>query len=215
MTSSLYDSIARIARHESGARPVAGVGKVVEVHDGTQQDHAVTVEMRDTGLVLPRVPVAVGVMGYAAIPAVDDLVAVVFMEGDIHGPVVLGRLYHAEQPPPQHREGQIVLHVPRDDPRIKLDIEGKTPQITLTMGSDVKLEIVKDGATVEVGKMKVVVTGAGGGRVEISSGSSSMVLKQDGDITLKTQGKLKLEGSEVEISGTGKVKVSGAQVEIN
>jgi hypothetical protein len=60
-----------------------------------------------------------------------------------------------------------------------------------------------------------VVTGAGGGRVEISSGSSSMVLKQDGDITLKTQGKLKLEGSEVEISGTGKVKVSGAQVEIN
>ena len=93
MSSALYDSVARIARHEVNTRATAGVGRVVDIHpaDGALPDHAVTVKMRDSGLVLPRVPVAVGVMGFAAIPAVDDLVVVLYLEGDYNAPVVVGR----------------------------------------------------------------------------------------------------------------------------
>ena len=70
MTVALFESVARIARHEAGARATAGIGKVVDLFpaDGALKDHAVSVEMIATGLVLPKCPVAVGCMGYAAIP---------------------------------------------------------------------------------------------------------------------------------------------------
>src|SRR5262245_30021442 len=101
MSAALYDSITRIARHEVNGRAFAGVGRVVDVfpaNDG-QQDHAVSVEMRDSKLVLPRVPIAVDAMGFAAIPAMDELVVILFLEGDHNAPVMIGRLYHPDKNP--------------------------------------------------------------------------------------------------------------------
>ena len=213
MTSALYDSIARIARHEAHARAIAGVGRVTEIFEGSQQDHAVTVEMRDTGLVLPNVPVAVGVMGFAAIPAVDDLVVVAFMEGDFNAPVVVGRLYHPDQPPPMHADGQIVLHVPSGDPQITLDVEGKTPSIKLAMG-DVQIDVLDDSLTLTVGDATIKALSSGG-RIEIKVGDASLVMKKNGDVALEAGGELKLKATQIDISASAKVKLSGAQVEIN
>lgn len=219
MSTALYDSIARIARHEARARAVAGVGKVVDIFpaDGAQPDHAVTVEMRDSGLVLPRVPVAVGAMGLAAIPAVGDLVVVVYLEGDYNAPIVVGRLYHPDQNPPKHADGQIVLHLPsgESEPKLKLDIEGAEPSITLELPGEVKIEVVEGKVQIAVGAMHVSVEGSGGGRAEVAAGSSKITLKQDGDITITAAGNLKLEGTEVAISGSAKVKIQGATVEVN
>lgn len=215
MSSALYDGIARIARHEAQARSVAGVGRVTETFTGAQSDHAVTVEMRDTGLVLPRVPVAVGVLGYAAIPAVDDLVLVIFADGDVNAGVVAGRLYHPDLPAPDHADGQLVLRLPPTDPSVNLEITASTPTITLGVGEDVMITVNADEATVTVAEMTITATTAGGGRAEVAAGGASLVLKKDGDITLSTSGKLTLEGSEVAISGSGKVKVTGGTVEIN
>src|SRR5206468_1941148 len=105
MSAVLFDSISRIARHEAQARAVAGIGKVTDVFtaNGPQDgDYSVTVQMRDTGLILPKVPVAVGPMGFASIPDVGDLAVVVFMEGDYNAPVVVGRVYQPDIPPPEH-----------------------------------------------------------------------------------------------------------------
>jgi uncharacterized protein involved in type VI secretion and phage assembly len=219
MTAPLYDTIARIARHESEARSIAAVGRVVEVFPagGGTADHAVTVKLRDTGLVLPRVPVAVGVMGAAAIPAVDDLVVVVFLEGDLHGPVVLGRLYHPGQDPPEHAEGEVVLRLPSgtSSPKLNLVVAGDEPAVRFDLPGDLRVELTEGRAAVEVGAMHLVLEAAGGGRAEVSAGGSSIVLKQDGDVTVSAVGTLKLEGATVEVSGTAKVKVSGAVVEIN
>jgi phage baseplate assembly protein gpV len=219
MSAALYESVARIARHEASARATAGVGTVVDLFEagGPQKDHAVTVEMRDSGLVLPRVPIAVGVMGFAAIPAVGDLVLVVFLDGDFNAPVVVGRIYHPEQEPPKHSRDQIVLALPSgaDPPDLMLLVKSTEPLMQLTLPGDVKIEI-KDGlVAIVVGAMHVRVEGSGGGRAEIAAGGSKITLKQDGDITVKSAAKLTLEGNEVEISGVAKVKVSGAQVEIN
>jgi len=213
VTSALYDSVARIARHEASARAVAGVGRVTELFDGGTQDHAVTVEMRDTGLVLPNVPVAVGVMGFAAIPAVDDLVAVVFMEGDFNAPVVVGRLYNRDQPPPMHGDGEIVLHVPSGDPKIKLDVVAATPSVTLVMG-DTEIEILSDSFAVTVGDASIKAMSSGG-RVEIDVGGASLVMKKNGDVTLKCSGSFKVQAAEVDVSATGKLKLAGAQIELN
>jgi uncharacterized protein involved in type VI secretion and phage assembly len=219
VTAALFDAVARIARHEALARATAAVGVVAEVHpaDGAEQDHAVTVEMRDSGLVLPRVPVAVGAMGFAAIPAAGDLVLVVFADGDVNAPVVIGRLYHPGQTPPKHGDGQLVLRLPSGstDPQLQIEIAGDEPSITITLPGDVEIKIVEGAATIAAGEMKVDVSGAGGGRVEIAAGGTTLTLEKDGDVTLKSAAKLSIEANEIEIKGQSKVAIKGAAVEIN
>jgi hypothetical protein len=219
MSAALFDSIARIARHESSARAAAGAGRVTDLFpgDGPLLDHAVTVEMRNSGLVLPRVPIAVGAMGFAAIPAVDDLVVVVFLEGDYNAPVVVGRLYHPERNPPTHAENELVLRLPSgaQKPDFELVIDGSAPSLKLTLPGNSELRIEEENIVARVGGVQLTITGAGDGRAEIAAGSSKLIMKKDGDITLSTSGKLKLEGAEVEIAGSAKVKINGATVELN
>ena len=213
MTSSLFDSVSRIARHEVAARAVAGIGRVTEIRAGDRQDHAVTVEMHDTGLVLPNVPVAVGLMGFAAIPAVDDLVVITFLNGDVSAPVVVGRLYDADQAPPAHKSGEIVLHVPSGDPKLEIDVKPETPSIRLAMGK-VTIEVVNDALTITVGDTEIKAESSGS-RLEIAVGSASLVMKKDGSVTLDTDGKLKIHATEIDISADARLKLAGATVEIN
>ena len=213
----LFDSVTRIARHEAAARPVASAGVVTSVfpNEGGQPDHAVTVKLRESGLVLPRVPVAVGAPGFAAIPAVDDLVVVAFLEGDFHSPVVVGRLYHPDQDPPKHKTGEIVLRLPSgdSDPKFQCVITGDPANLLLTLPGDVKVEIVEEKITLAAGDMQVVLDG--GGSVKVSTPDASISLKKNGDMALKSSKSLKLESNEVEIKASSKVKIQGAMVEIN
>jgi uncharacterized protein involved in type VI secretion and phage assembly len=221
VSAALYDSVARIARHEAAARALASVGVVSDIFpsDGSDVDHAVSLTLRDSGVVLPRVPIAVGALGFCAIPAVGDLVVVVFLDGDINAPVVVGRLYHPKLDPPPHADGELVLALPpgSSSPDIQLKVSGANTSILLTIeGNDqMAIECGKDKAEVRVGDLKLTVDGAGGGRAVVSAGSSTITLKKDGDIAISTSGNLKLEADQVEISGNSQVKISGAEVKIN
>lgn len=217
--ASLFESMSRIARHEASARPFASVGKVTSLfpNDGPTPDHAVSVQLRDSGLVLSRVPVAVGALGFAAIPAIDDLVVVVFLEGDYHAPVVVGRLYHPDQEAPQHQDGQLVLRLPSgtSTPNLECEITGDPASLTLTLPGDVVVELLKQKIRMAVGDLALTLDGAGGGRATVVAGGSTITVKKDGEVSIKAAGKLTLEGTEVEITGQGKVKVTGATVEVN
>jgi len=219
--TALFDSITRIARHEAGARAIAAVGRVVEVFpaDPALRDHAVSIELRDSGFVLPRVPIAVGALGFCAIPAVDDLVIVVFLDGDMNAPVMVGRLYHPKLEPPTHAEGELVLALPpgADEPKLTLKIASKDATLLLTIGDDTEmaLDCAKEKAELRVGEMKVTVDGGGGGRVEIAAGGAKISIKKDGDISISTSGNLKLEANQIELSADTKVKIGGAEVDLN
>jgi uncharacterized protein involved in type VI secretion and phage assembly len=219
VSSTLFESISRIARHEAGAVATAGLGQVSEVFasQGGPPDHSVTVKMLGSGLILPRVPVAVPVTGFAAIPAVGELVVLLFTEGDRHAPIVVGRLYHHDQDPPQHGEGEVVLRLPSGAAQADFDlvITGDPPALKLKLPGELAVAFEEGKASIEVGGLHVTVDGAGGGRVDVAAGSSSITLKKDGDITVSAGGNLKLEGTEVEVSGSAKVKITGAQVDIN
>jgi hypothetical protein len=218
VSAALYDSIARIARHEATARPFAAIGTVTEVFPADQgsADHAVSVELRDSRVLLPRVPIAVGVLGFAAIPAVGDLVVVMFLDGDINAPIALGRLYHADLDPPAHAAGEIILSLPAGgEPQVKLAIVPSTPSVLLTLPGDVAIECVEDRAEIRAGALRVTIDGTGGGRAEIAAGSSTITLKKDGDITLTTSGTFKIDAAVVDISGSSKISISGSSVEIN
>ena len=219
MSSLLFDSISRIARHEVGARAVAAVGVVKDVHPGSgaPPDHAVTVELRDSGLALPRVPVAVGALGVHALPASGDLVTVLFLEGDYNAPVIVGSLYHSDLEPPPLGADRLGLYLPPGDtnPKLKLEVDGATPSIKLEIPQDVTIEVLDGKVEVKVGEIKLTLTSAGGGRAELLAGGSKLVLKQDGDVTLSSAAGLKLEGAKIEIASQGPLKLTGATVEIN
>jgi phage baseplate assembly protein gpV len=221
VSAALHESIARIARHEAAARAIASAGSVVESfpHDAAGTDHACSIKLRDTGVLLPRVPIAVGALGFCAIPRVGDLVLVVFLDGDVNAPVVVGRLYCGELDPPKHADGELVLQLPPGDgdAKLTLKITQADPSLVLTLPGDPELSLAcKPGkAELRVGELTVTLDGAGGGRAEIAAGSARITIKKDGDISISSPGNLKLEADQIEISGTSKVKISGTAVEIN
>lgn len=221
MSAALYESVARIARHHAGIRLLPAVGRVTETFGagGAIPDHAATVELRDSGVLLPRVPIAVGMLGFAALPAADDLVLVVFLDGDPNAPVIVARLYTNKlAPPTDGKDGKIALALPagKTDTKLKLTVAADGSTATLELGSEpVKLVLDDQQVSVTIGEVELTVTKSGGGRVELKAGSTEITLKKDGDLAVKTSKKLTLEGNEVEISGQSKVKISGGSVEIN
>jgi hypothetical protein len=221
--SALYDSIARIARHEVAARATASLGIVVETFAADDarppRDHAVTVKLRDTGTLLPRVPIAVGAVGFAAMPTVGELVVVVFLEGDTNSPVVVGRLYHSDMNPPPHEPGALVFRLPPDAEKPAVDAEialrEDEPRVRLALGEGVQVELTREKAVITMGKLSATIDGTGSGRVEIAAGKALVTMKTDGDVAVTAPGKLTLEGKDVEINGSASVKIVAAGVEIN
>lgn len=214
MSQVLFDAVARIARHEAQARPPAALGKVVTAFgaDGDPPDHAVDVELLALGLTLPRVPVAVGVLGFAALPAVGDLVLVIFADGDLNAPVVAGRLYDDQlAPPTEGKAGQLALALPELD----LVIDGAKPTITLKLGdTPLQIDVTDQKLKIACDKLELSIDAGGGGKVELKAGGSTVKIAQDGDIEIAAKGKLKLTGQEVEIEGQSATKVKGMQVDV-
>jgi phage baseplate assembly protein gpV len=218
VTAALFDSVSRIARHEAAARSIAAIGAVVDVFDGDGDppDHAVTVQLRETGLLLPKVPIAVTVPGQAATPRAGDLVVVVFADGDINAPVVIGSLYHADLAPPEHGDGDVVIALPAgaQQPNFRAVLRGGDPRLTITMGD---VEVVADDRKfhVKTGDAQATVESAGGGRIELKIGDASLTVTGRGDVTLETSGTLSLRATDIDIKGNGSVSISGPQVKVN
>ncbi len=80
MAHQLVHTIRQIARHETRKQWAPALGVVMSVFgtNGTT-DYACTVELRELGIVLPRVPIATDLIGAAALPREEDLVVVVFV----------------------------------------------------------------------------------------------------------------------------------------
>lgn len=213
-----------IDRHAS--RPGAGAlyGVVSSVH-ADAGEYSCTVALRESGIVLPKVPIAVPYTGFAGLPRIGELVLVLLVGGDLHAPVVIGRLYHRQLEPPIHTAGECAGVLPVDaaaDKRIEWRI--KTPEaggreLSVVLDGDVRVALtIADGAVrVEVGDAKIAITqaGASDGKVEFSVGEAKLTMAQDGDVSLATTGKLTLKGGSVEITGDSTVKVVGSTIDLN
>jgi uncharacterized protein involved in type VI secretion and phage assembly len=220
-------AIRSIARDEVAQHWQLALGVVTSLHGRNGQTaHACTVELRETGIVLPRVPIAVGLLGVAALPAENDLVLVAFANGDLHAPYVVGRLYDDEVSPPEHAPREAVLSLPggEDADDARLEIRIKTPDdgtrsLHLTIDGSVKveLEVKDDGIRLQAQDAKLALTqsSSSDGKAELVVGQTSVVLEQGGDMTLEAAGTLKLKATKVEIAGDATVKVTGQTVDIN
>jgi uncharacterized protein involved in type VI secretion and phage assembly len=220
----VVQTIRDIARHEYNQHWSACLGVVKSVQG--QGQYSCTVRLRETQLVLPEVPIATGLLGTVGLPAEDDLVVVLFAGGDLHAPVVIGRLHNEKIVPPNNDPGTFTASLPAgetaDDKRLQLNVV--TPgdgsrKLHLVLDGNVKVELLVDDSGLELKAQDTSLTlkqsSSSDGKAELKVGSNTISVEQSGNITVEAQGTLKLKASQIEISGDTTVKIAGQTVNLN
>lgn len=220
--STIVDSIQAIVREELRSLRTAELGLVEEVYphrDGADDDnYGCDVALKNSGLLLKRVPVATGHIGTAAIPNVGDLVLVVFDHGDVNQPLVIGRLYNDEDRPPLSTTDEVVFRLPlaeADDKTIAAAIrnhQDRSPprEIVVEMPPKITVRITDGTVRATAGKTEMTLDqpGTSGGRVTVVAGRTTITMNQDGDVsvdaagsaTLRATRDLSLEAQNITIS---------------
>lgn len=211
MSRDLYTTIRQIIKDELRQVRTAELGIVQEIHphsdESDSDNYACTVTLRNSGIVLPSVPVATQRIGTASIPGVNDLVLVQFIGGDINAPVITGRFYNEEDRPPVNDHDQWVAEFPLGgDIKLKVD-GGDAREITMAIGDALEVICSDDDPVL---------------KIEVQGGKASIQVDSDGAMTLASQASVTIKGGEVKVSGTsisleadGEVKIKGAVVNIN
>lgn len=216
-------TIREIARHEFDQRWNACLGVVKSVQASA---YSCTVELRESHIVLPEVPIATGLMGAVGLPAENDLVVVLFVGGDLHAPIVVGRLYNEKIAPPQNASGEFVASLPAGETATDklLELRVKTPgdgsrTLTLTLDGSVKVEITVDNDGISLKSQDTALTlkqtSSSDGKAELIVGKSKVSIEQAGNVTIEAEKVLTLKASTIEISGDTSVKIAGQKVDIN
>jgi phage baseplate assembly protein gpV len=226
--SRLIEMLRAIIRHEMKGRTFCEFGMVDSVFDkGSGDDaHSVSVTLKDSGLALPRIPLASGCSGMSVLPRQGDLVLVVMPRGDLSSAVALSQVYSEKRRPPQGTADEAVLVWPGDTDDadnkaidLRISSDGTTRSFTIKLGGNKDATFtVSDGSiTLKAGGVQVAVThsSSSDGQVEISAGGTTITAKQDGDCTVQSAGTLKLKGASVKIEGDTDVTINGQTVGIN
>ena len=207
MTLTLFESIQQIVREEVSRMRTAELATVQKQHphssSGDSDNYACTVVLRDSGIVLARVPVATERIGSASIPAVGELVLVQFLNGDINAPVIVGRLYNDADRPPPNDDGQAILHLPlgaSDDQAVHVEVHSDTRKAIVKLGSGLDLTVQDDDPVVKVDV----------------AGQATLEIGKDGSIKIESQTDISIKGgSDVKIEASGQLTLKGATVNIN
>lgn len=206
MSYSLLDTLRKIVREELAALRTAELAVVQETHphadDGDSDNYACTVALRDSGIVLKRVPVTTPRAGVASIPDVGHLVLVQFLGGDVNAPVIVGSLYNDEDRPPANAEGQAVLHLPlgaADGDAVHFELaSADARRVLLRVGAALTLTLQDDDPV-----------------VSLDVGGKALVqIDSDGALTIESSGDMALKGVGVSIEAQGNLELKGAQVNV-
>jgi adhesin HecA-like repeat protein len=208
--------LRRLIREEVRAARTAELGVVQAQHphasDGDSDNYAVTVRLRDTGIVLGKVPVATGRLGSVAIPPAGALVLVQFIGGDVNAPVVTGTFYNDEERPPVSADGQVIWNLPADagpDDALRLEVSSADRKsIVLKLASAVTVELKDDDPAVSIdvgGNAQVTIDSDG--TVTITS-AQSLAVKAGRDLKVEAQGNMELKAS-------GTLTLKGSVINLN
>lgn len=227
--STIVNTLQEIVRHEMRRLRVCELGIVEAVYphtgSGDDDNYGCDVRLKNSGLLLKRVPVMTGHVGSAAIPNVGDLVLLAFDKGDVNQPILLGRLYNERDRPPLNKTDELIFRLPlaaADDKTVKTAIRNhqdqSTPrEILVEMPPKITMRISDGTVRATAGKteMKLDQPDGGGGTVTVVAGRTKITMNQDGDVTveaagsmsIKADGDLSLQGASVKIKGQGSVSV--------
>ncbi|HXU32000.1 MAG TPA: phage baseplate assembly protein V [Thermoanaerobaculia bacterium] len=229
---SLIGTLQEIVRAELAGLRIAELGVVdaVQPHEegGDSDNYACDVKLKNSGLLLRRVPIATDRIGSVAPPNVGDLVLLAFDKGDVNQPIVIGRLYDERQRAPVSHLNEVIFRLPLDeddDKTIKAAIR-KTDsdpkrELLFEMPPKIKVQVTDDHVSATAGQTEMKLDQPGGGsdgKVTVTAGRTTITMDQDGTVTIESatnlsieaETDLKIKGASVSIEATGGVTVSGA-----
>ncbi len=228
--TSIVGTIQAIVRQELRGIRLSELGVVEAVHPHAAGDdndnYGCDVRLKNSGLLLKRVPIATGHIGTAAIPNRGDLVLLAFDQGDVNGAIVVARLYTGADRPPLNDSDEVIFRLPLaqpDDQTIKGAIRNHASQsppreIVFELPPKITVRMTDGTVRATAGKteMKLDQPDGGGGTVTVTAGSTTITMNQDGDVAveaagalaLKANGALTLEGASVKISARTQVEVA-------
>jgi uncharacterized protein involved in type VI secretion and phage assembly len=207
MTHSLLQTIQRIVQEELGRVRTAELAVVQDQHAHTsasdKDNYACTVALRNSGIVLKRVPVATGRLGSVSLPPVGTLVLVQFVGGDINAPVIVGSLYSDQDRPPVNDDGQAIMHLPLgagDDDAVHVELHsGSSRELAVKFGKGLTVTIKDDDPVVEL---------------DVASGKATLKIERDGAITVQSNGKVQISASDLSVSGQNKIELKAPQISV-
>lgn len=151
--------------------------------DGDAHNHHCDITLRPGGLALTRVPIATPHLGLISAPRVGDLVLVTYIDGDVHRPVITGRLHSDEVPAPIHADDELWLSMP--------------PAHTTRLG------FTKAGAVlVQAGKTTLQLDPDGAVAI---TGETELKIQLKADATLKTDATLAIHCTDAKIHASGNI----------
>jgi phage baseplate assembly protein gpV len=235
--STIVNTIQEIIRHELRGVRIAELGLVEDVFphsgNGDSDNYGCDVRLKNSGLLLKRVPLAISHIGTAAIPNKGDLVLLSFDKGDVNQPIVIGRLYNEKQRPPLNNPDEVIFRLPlaeADDKTIKgavRNLQSKSPPREIIFEMPPKITVrVTDGtvrATAGKTEMKLDQSGGSGGTVTVFAGRTKITMNQDEDVTVEAAGAMTLkatndisiEGMNISLKSTAKTSIdAGTSAEI-
>ena len=199
--SSLIDMMREIIRQEIDARRPPELGLVLEVFpgDGSEGNHQADIRLRSSGLTLRRVPVAVARPGVSLLPRAGDPVVVIFLDGDIAQPVVVGSIYSADLQPPE-ADALDAVYMPPDAE------DGAIRRMHLETPSGGTVTLDDEKLTVTLGGTEMVIEQDGAVTVK----AASVTIEADGDITMEAGGNVSIKGGQdVKIEAQMNVEAKG------
>ena len=197
--TDLIELIRAIVRAEQQHLHVAELAIVTKTYahaSGSDKNNGgCDVKLRDSGLELRAVPVATQRIGQMAMPNVNDLVLLNFVGGNVHGAVIVARLYNDVDRPPEAKDQEWV-YVCVDAEKSDL----RRLHFQFPNGNQATLD--DDKLIVELGGTKITVQHDGD--VEIQS-PAQIKLACDGNFSLTAKGNVAIEaqGSLSLKAGTG------------
>jgi uncharacterized protein involved in type VI secretion and phage assembly len=214
--AELVPDLRRLIREEVRTLRSAELAVVQTQHphasDGDSDNYAVTVRLRDTGIVLGKVPVATGRLGSVAIPPAGALVLVQFVGGDINAPVITGTFYSDEDRPPVNDDGQMIWNLPADaspDDALRLEVSSTDKKsVVLKLASALTVELKDDDPAVNIdvgGNAQVTIDSDG--TVTITS-AQSLSMKASSDLKIEAQG-------NIEMKAGGTMAIKGSVINLN
>jgi phage baseplate assembly protein gpV len=219
---TIVDTIQEIVRHELRGVRVAELGLVDAVYphssSGDNDNYACDVRLKNSGLLLKRVPLATGHIGTAAIPNVKDLVLLAFDQGDVNQPIIIGRLYNDDDRPPLNNPDEVIFRLPLaedDNKTVKAAVrnhQSNSPPREMIVEMPPKITVrITDGtvrATAGKSEMKLDQPDGSGGTVTVLAGQTQITMNQDGDVTIEAAGSMTLKAN-------GDVSIEGQNVKIS
>lgn len=212
--SDMIQVLRAIVRDELARRRHPELGVVTAVYardaDGSDNNHQANVQLRQSGLELQRVPVAVGRLGLSMLPRVDDLVLVSFVNGDLNAPVVVGSLYDDTVQPPVAKAEEIVYQ-PADPG------DSAARRFHLELGNGSLITVDDDKLTVTLGGTEIIVNRdgdvaiKGAAKLDIQT-QADVSLKAGGSLTLEAQGSVSIKGVSVKVEGSASATLKAPAV---